>query len=88
MTNRQKRQTDKMTNRQKDIMTKQQKDKMTKRLKYKQTKRQKGKRRVKYCDVRAVSHSCDVFFMVFNIQGGGTVCRLGQIPNFKCFLIV
>ena len=50
--------------RQKDEGTKRQKNK---KKKEKRTKRQK---RVTYCDVRAVSHSCDVFlvFPVFAID--------------------
>ena len=50
-------------------MTKGQKDKKgkkSKRQKHKKTmtKRQKtdAKKRLLYCDVRAVSHSCDVFY--------------------------
>ena len=49
---------------QKDKKTKRQKDKKTKRQKDKNTKRQKDtkdKKRALYCDVRAVSYSCDVF---------------------------
>ena len=51
-----------MTQRQKD--TKRHKETNNKRQKDKKTKRQKTKtkKRVQYCDVRAVSHSCDVFF--------------------------
>ena len=43
-------------------MTKRQNDNMTKRQKSAKTKRQnnKTKKKVQYCEVRAVSHSCDV----------------------------
>ena len=44
---------------QKDEKTKIQKDIKTERQRDKNTK---SKKRVLYCDVRAVSHSCDVFF--------------------------
>ena len=47
--------------RQKDKKTKRQKDKKMNRWVDKKTKRQQYKKRVSYCDVREVSHSCDVF---------------------------
>ena len=40
-------------------------DGLPKRLKYKQ-QRQRPEREFQYCDVRAVSHSCDVFIIVLN----------------------
>ena len=61
---RQKKQNDEKIKRQKDKKSKRQKDKKTIKQKDKKqnTKRQntKSKKRVLYCDVRAVSHSCDV----------------------------
>ena len=67
------RQKDKWTKRQMDKKTNGQKDKTMKRQKHKITKRQKGwnnirtrqkdKKRIQCCDVRAVSHFCNVFNM-------------------------
>ena len=45
------------------------KDNKTKRQQYKKTK---PKKRVYYCDVRAVSHSCDV--LMFGLVGNIFVC--------------
>ena len=49
-------------------MTKKQHDQRTKRHTDKKTKGQRTqtKKRVQYCDVRAVSHSCDVFCKILN----------------------
>ena len=49
---------------------------MTKRRKDKKTKRQKTKtkKRVKYCDVKAVSHSCKVF-CYGNVDSCSDFCR-------------
>ena len=56
---------DKKTKRQKDKKTKRQKDKIkTKRQKKAERQKTKTKKRIQYCDVRAVSHSCDVFTYV------------------------
>ena len=44
-----------------------QKDKKTKRQNRIKAKRYKGKKRVEYCDVRAVLHSCDVFDIIYYI---------------------
>ena len=51
----------KKTKRQKDKKSKRQKDKKTKKTKRQKDKKTKNKKRVYYCDVRAVSHSCDVY---------------------------
>ena len=50
-------QKDKKKERQKDEKTKRQIDEKTK------GKKTKNKKRVLYCDVRAVSHSCNVFIL-------------------------
>ena len=82
-----KRQKDKKTKRQKDKKTKRQKkeqkrkdekmkrqdkkDKNTKKRRRQKDKKTKTKKRIWYCDVRAVSHSCDVFFIQAGKPGKG-----------------
>ena len=77
-TKRQKKQNDEKIKRQKDKKSKRQKDKKTIKQKDKKqnTKRQntKSKKRVLYCDVRAVSHSCDVCCYHHHCQKHMTVC--------------
>ena len=52
-------------------------------------KRQKTKKRVWYCDVRAVSHSCDVFFSflgclaAFSLQGQGPPDLSHRMSSFS-----
>ena len=89
-----KRQKDKKTKRQKDKKTKRPKDKKTKRQKDKKTKGQKDKKtdeRVKYCDFRAVLHSCDVLYMtllvtLISFEAAHFVLELSyaQSPFYLC----
>ena len=55
-----------MTKRQNEKKSKRQKDKKREKKKDKEDQRQKTKtkKRVLYCDIRAVSHSCDVFYVL------------------------
>ena len=68
--------------RHKDQKTERQKDKKTKRQKDKKTMTNK---RVQYCDVRAVWHSCDVSFYWLNLMQTKCYVACNETYNTKLF---